>query len=856
MNLLSFELKKIKSKRFLSLLIIIPVLIVLAIFVVRLFTTVDFQKEEQTRANQLLADLSWQIPSYRYMEFDPYGEVSEEGQLLYELLDEAERHRYDYSVTAYYKDWHRMNIAKQNIWDILIEIVEIGPELQALNLEELHTEKHLLDWAVEHEVGIYDFETDSNSLFVLFNSFSFLFSLPAMMLIIFFFCLPIFLEPNRSEFNFSKVLPISYPKMMMQKLVLFLSILGTYIFSAVGVSLLISIFESVSLKAQLLYPMMIYRGTELFSKPLWQILLFQMLFFIGLSLFSLAIITLFAKLFQNDLFISFIYTMLIMIGLQLTRLSAPSRLTFNPIAWFDTNNFLMNQTTESIIIVLAILFVIVILATRFVLLKNISLPKWRRNKAYRGITKQSGQFLFRFEWLKLHRQAILFYSTAILAGFTLYYAIDSYQDQTVNYNATHDHLSEQINQYEGDLLYYDEQETRMLDYMATFPGDPGHWVGDFGLDVERLQTEREKVEEKLADLRAVEAEVLESDYSRLNLTEFERLENDYRYANLLGDSDDSKLIPEPNHIFVPNAYINYRLSEWKIDHEIEFVPPGAPYETLFTPTYQESPRSGEFEPPSMIERSVFDQYLDEVGKEHHYLSGLNLLADFFNQYYYVVLLILLVGFYSLSYVREWDGSGTIRYLLVQPISLTKTYVSKVVASLAMGICFTFLAGLIIFLIGSLLNGVGQLNFPFIQYISFSAGRGNQEQLIEIPTLMEFFQIVPLWQWVLMGAGLLLSNLFMINQLVYFVSTFLKNQWVVMAVSIVILGSGLVLAMIWPHDIHAFLPFQYLDIDQILTGETAILNNYSHLNWWMGMIVQTITGMGLMLFSLLKVRRQH
>src|SRR5690625_7975842 len=110
----------------------------------------------------------------------------------------------------------------------------------------------------------------------------------------------------------------------------------------------------------------------------------------------------------------------------------------------------------------------------------------------------------------------------------------------------------------------------------------------------------------------------------------------------------------------------------------------------------------------MVEFDDFKHYLAAVNHEHHYLSGLNLLSDFFNQHYYLVLLILLVGFYILSYVREWDGQGTILYLLTQPISLTKIFTSNVAALLGMGISFTLIACLLILLIGSLLNVLCQL----------------------------------------------------------------------------------------------------------------------------------------------------
>src|SRR5690625_7850513 len=92
--------------------------------------------------------------------------------------------------------------------------------------------------------------------------------------------------------------------------------------------------------------------------------------------------------------------------------------------------------------------------------------------------------------------------------------------------------------------------------------------------------------------------------------------------------------------------------------------------------------------------------------------------------------------------------------------------------------------------------------------------------------MKFFRILPMWQLLLMGAGLLLSNVFMINQFVYFLSTFSRNQWVVMGSSILILGAGYLFSSIWSIDFQQFLPFLYLDISGVLSGEMAKIGRAS------------------------------
>src|SRR5699024_7422388 len=155
-------------------------------------------------------------------------------------------------------------------------------------------------------------------------------------------------------------------------------------------------------------------------------------------------------------------------------------------------------------------------------------------------------------------------------------------------------------------------------------------------------------------------------------------------------------------------------------------------------------------------------------------------------------------------------------------------------------------------VGSLLNGIGQMNFPFVQYIAETLGRSNAEQYLEIPMHMKYFQIIPLWQWLLLGGALLISNMLLINQLVYFLSTFSRSQWIVLGSALVTLGIGYLLTTIWPHDMLQFSPFQYLDIAKTLSGEVAVLNDYTWMNWWIGVISQSVLSLILTLIAIGRV----
>lgn len=855
MNQWTFELMKIKSKQFLYLLVLVPILTILLTFTYRFFTVLDFQQQETVQANQLLNDLNWRLASFsrergyygpNQNQTDNPNELSEQDQLVFELLDEAERERFNYSVAAYYEDWHSLNLAKQKIWRNLTVVASYGEELRSISSEDLERDLYHIDWLVDYEVGTLDVSTDQNSQFVLLNAFDWLFSTVAMALIIFFFGLSMFMESKRPMFNFTNVLPVSYRKVMGHKLALFFSMLLTYILSIIAGSLILSIFDAIPLKAQLNYPIVAMTESATLIKPLWQVLIFQVIFFIGLILLSLVMIRLLTQIFDNELFVTFIYAAVVLIGSQVMRLFDVTQQTYNPFAWFDTVHFIQHQSVASIMTVLVILFTSVALLIWFTLLKDLKLPDWSRSKVYRGIRNQSRTFLIRFEALKMKRQSILFYSTAIIAAFSIYLGVQSYQHHVTQVDQVKTDYLTQIEYYEEAIPSHEE----LLDLYAGY-GEIDEVEREMIIEYADLAIE--EYQENLANLTAMEEEINKGEFYGLAALEYEELKSDYLYVK--GEGMNSGKIPLPHALFMPNAYINYQLSEWKMTHEIDFVPPGGPYQTLFIPTYRDTPRSGEGQPPLGINRGIFDEYLNSVDQEHRYLSGLNLLADVYNQYFYLVILVLVAGFFSLSYVREWDNSGTIRYLLVQPIRLTKVFTAKMATSIGIGIGFTILASIIIFVIGSLLNGVGQLNFPFIQYVSDTLARSNLDAYLEIPMNMKYFQILPLWQWLLMGGALLLSNVLLINQLVYFLSTVSRNQWIVLGLSVAILGAGYLLSTIWPHDLLQFSPFQYLDIAKVLSGEVAVQHDYVSMNWWVGVISQTVASSLLTVGAVMRVRKE-
>lgn len=342
MKALYFELKKIHSKQLIILLFIVSFLVTTSLYIHRSNSSVDFRRQEQQTDNKLLSDLSWRLAEFNSQR-GYYGpsqnqvnnpdELTGHQQYVYDLLDASERERFHYSVAAYHENWSDLNQSKQQIWLNLLKIIDTGENLRSLNHDELIKDTYKLDWLIANNIDHLDFQTDDHSAFVLFASFQLLLGLPAIVMIIYLFGLDSFLEAKKEQFNYSKVLPISYASVLFTKLKLFSLMLLTYLtMSLLTIGCLSLLFDSIPLTTQLNYPIVSTLNDTVIVKPLWGILVYQIISFILLSLLSLLLISLLSSLFSNELFVSFLFATFFTTGIQINQLYTNQSNYYNPLA--------------------------------------------------------------------------------------------------------------------------------------------------------------------------------------------------------------------------------------------------------------------------------------------------------------------------------------------------------------------------------------------------------------------------------------------------------------------------------------------------------------------------------------------
>lgn len=841
MNSLKFELKKFNSRLLWLMLLIIPVVVMASLFAYQVANPPTIKYEESQTANRLLSDLNWVLPRYRSTLSDASpDEISNNLELsqleeIYTHLNEAEKARFKYSVAAWHEDWVSLNQAKQEIWAHLIASKSAGATFTSLNADLLEAEKQHLDWLVTHEVDYLVPAESQQSLFLLNQSLDFLFSLPMILLLVLLYGLKVFDDFESKQQNFSLVLPIKKRKLIVSKLGSFALMLIVYMLTILGMTIILAMINTeTSPLVQLSYPLIIQAGDNLATYTLSAVLVFRLLFFVLNIFLLLALVLVLNHVVRNSLATILFLGSACLIGVQLTELKPTFNQFYNPFAWLDVSQLMSYASNKdlwlALLLMLILLAFLVFLITRQQTREN----QTAKTRFWHPKLKQ-GNFLLRFQLLKDRREGLYLFTFLLMAVGIAALVMNNQQLQQANLTTMNQDLSDYVS------------------YLEIYKSDL-----DLKSSVNSLSEQEHELlkllEEEINLYQAKQGDIANGDYTFLIEREAMQLESDYAFLTSQAPAPGSS-IPMSHAIFMPNAYLNAQLKEWKTSHAIQFVPPGGPYKTAYMPGYEESPRSGVFEAPFAIDQALFQNYLDERSSEHWMFAGWNSLLDFINQYLYVLLLALSILFFSQSFVKERDGHQNIRFLLVSPVSEQCILTSKMLAAFISTVVLLSGSLLLLFLVTSLMGGIGSLDFPVIEYLAPSVGDTHLGlTVLTIPLTRQSFVIHPLWRILLMGLALLVTSIGFISQLHYLLSVWVKNLWSVLLILLVILIGGVLLTEYIEGSWLAYSPFSYLNLPAILSGELAVRVDQSNIHIITGMISQITSATIMTIIAQVYVRK--
>ncbi|SHJ80115.1 ABC-2 type transport system permease protein [Anaerocolumna jejuensis DSM 15929] len=179
--------------------------------------------------------------------------------------------------------------------------------------------------------------------------------------------------------------------------------------------------------------------------------------------------------------------------------------------------------------------------------------------------------------------------------------------------------------------------------------------------------------------------------------------------------------------------------------------------------------------------------------------------------------------------------GTLKFLLVQPVSRIKVLLSKYVIMLLSSTVLIMVTQFLFFLGVGIIKGFGSFNRPYLVGLKYEYVYTNGQKFISEVSGSGHY--ILLWQYLLEALVLQLLFLIVMVTFILMISTISKSSVVTMTVLIcAILGSNIVYSLSTTYrKASPFIFLHYANIDDILTGQ-IVMRTGSFLFTW-----QTVAG---------------
>lgn len=179
--------------------------------------------------------------------------------------------------------------------------------------------------------------------------------------------------------------------------------------------------------------------------------------------------------------------------------------------------------------------------------------------------------------------------------------------------------------------------------------------------------------------------------------------------------------------------------------------------------------------------------------------------------------------------------GTLKFLLVQPVSRIKVLLSKYVIMLLSSTVLIMVTQFLFFLGVGIIKGFGSFNRPYLVGLKYEYVYTNGQKFISEVSGSGHY--ILLWQYLLEALALQLLFLIVMVTFILMISTISKSSVVTMTVLIcAILGSNIVYSLSTTYrKASPFIFLHYANIDDILTGQ-IVMRTGSFLFTW-----QTVAG---------------
>lgn len=793
-----FELKKlVRQKKFLWLLFIV-FLYITTIYIYN-YQQYPEMRERAYSDVQSLEDETRVIQAQLTQEKVDKPEntlVAEQLTVIQSMLSAL----FQWKMAVSEENWEHVAKPEVEFLSYLQTFIDSGGEFSGIPRVELQSRIQKSNWLQKYDLPYEDEEYPLSPQLIMKESSLVFFGIIGLVLMVLLFGNTISQEKEQNTWSTLATQPIPRWQLVAGKYVSLLLAVVLFVLIVIGVSILIPLlFQKHPLSIH--YPVIAGIGESAVLIPMYQFISRAILFFISANAFLFSLIFLFSSWTKNS-FLSVMLTVFSSLsGYILTGIFSVLQGPYNPFHSLMVNRLIMTAPSKTdllyLIWALAWSFILLLVAGRFLKREEKKLFSFLHQPFNKGRTQLFSRSLpnfILFEWRKEWRKGLLLQVMSVLSVFVVLGSVILTFEKNEKAEKYISGLKEESRVIEEVIIPYYEEAASSIE---NNQGDKGY--------ADRLEQILQISQERLGKLNKAVVGYYQNELSPLQ--EYHLFE--LQAAN--GNFDNTGFL-QSQVLQLGQFTIDVSLAEkkWMMEKQVDLMIAGPFNPTIYTTwTHQQSHETNE----QWMERN------QKVGN-----SGLYSLYYYFTHYfsYIIIVFFFLLGG---GFAKERGKRPTIQFIRTQSLSVKQVFLGKLIASSCLSFFSWTILVFFVVLVGMIANGIGDWQYPIVHYDSAAVVNTpsyNGQSPIGWNT---GFHLETLGSVVLENYTLFSLMLVFLIILSVFLSIFIKNQFSVFAVAVIISISGYAASTKIFSSIAHLLPFTYLNPVKVINGEMSVnLNN--------------------------------
>lgn len=766
------------------------------------------------------------------------GLLTESQEKQFTVINQMATSLFNWSSAIYNEEWAAIPDIEYDFLTHLLAFEESGGQFTQLTgiEKEIAIEKN--EWLRTHGLPYEDEMYGLSPHILLVNNSTWLFGIAGILILVLLFGNTLVNEKEQKTWLTLSTQPIKKAKLIAGKYSSLVVMMVLFIVLVVGAGLLLP-FILNNLPMQWQYPVLTRTAESFEFLSTYQYMTRSLILFICAAIFIFSLVLFISKWVGNSFSMLLLTAFLFIIGVVATDVYVALQVAVNPFNYFRFSDLLTSTPSSSdwLYPVMTVIWsTLLILLTIYLSDKNTNLLFSQEVKRpfKKGMTLAKASRLWSvmiFEWRKLQRKGLLRQSVFMLVLLIVigYLGLTQW---------THEKEKAYVENLEKSsesmiIPFFEEQIAEFEDNkQLAIDAENESEAANFQYLIEESQKALAFLKEQSSKIQNAVIGLQNKDWD--SFYEYQLFENQFANGEYESGNFFSGVMDDIGKFTID---VSIEEKHWLMEHNIE-------------PVF-----GGEYLP------TIYIHFKDDDAKEfwleqNHKVdnSGLFSVYSFFENYLYVIPTLLFLFLMGSGLSSERGKKQTIRMLQTQPLSKRSLFLGKVLSGVLVSLgSFIGIYGFIL-LLGTVYDQFGDWNYPILHY--------NSNSLLESATyeglrsMGNGYHFVPLGEFLIETIILSLFIVLFVIVLSNFLSLFLKNQFTVMALTILLLVGGHYVSMEMLSDWAHLIPFTYFDIPRVVNGEISTLLDKPSLNYTTGILVFSISALVIVLIGLLISKKQR